>query len=188
MNALTDPDEPTTYDVQPMIIIKKSKDIPGSFAFPYAVGHSYHTHFQYGIDFLHLSLAPSQYWRETESIIVKFNHTDARELYEIGKYHSKTLQRPLIIGAENLASLDISSCSNGDYYHDKINRHLYMCVSGKNKKLREWIDVTGIRCRNFCPKSSPFGPREDFNRIWSNTSQWPKNTLPATGENVTIPY
>ena len=51
MNALNDSDVPTTYDVQPMIIIKKSRDIPGSFAFPYAVGYSYHTHFQNGIDF-----------------------------------------------------------------------------------------------------------------------------------------
>jgi hypothetical protein len=64
LNALTDPDEPTTYDVQPMIIIKKSKDVPFSWAFPYAVGYNYHTHFQNGINFEHLSLGPSQYWKE----------------------------------------------------------------------------------------------------------------------------
>jgi hypothetical protein len=81
-----------------MIIIKKSKDIPFSWAFPYAVGYNYHTHFQLGIDFQHLSLAPSQYWKDTEAIIIKFNYTDQRELYKIGKYYSQRLQQPLITG------------------------------------------------------------------------------------------
>ena len=93
--------------------------------------------------------------------------------------YNNAVIKPFITGAENIANFDIDSCQNGDYYHDKVNRHLYMCVSGKNKTLREWIDITGVRCRNFCPKKNPFGPREDFNRFWSNSSQWPNNKLPA---------
>jgi hypothetical protein len=171
-----------------MIIIKKSHDISFSWAFPYAVGYNYHTHFQMGIDFTHLSLAPSQYWQEKEAIIVKFNYTDQREIYKIGKYFSQTLQTPLITGATNLASLSMTTCKNGDYYHDKIDRHLFVCVTGRNKTIREWIDITGIRCQDFCPKSSPFGPRESFTRYWSNASQWPNQTLPKAGDSVTIPY
>lgn len=69
-----------------------------------------------------------------------------------------------------------------------MNRYLYTCISGRNKALREWIDVTGVRCRDFCPKSAPFGTRETFNRLWSNVTQWPNAILPKAGENVTIPY
>jgi hypothetical protein len=72
----TDPDAVPTYDVQPQIIIKMSKDIKGSWVYPYAVGRYYHTHFQLGIDFLHMSLAPSQYWGVNEGIVVRFNYTD----------------------------------------------------------------------------------------------------------------
>jgi hypothetical protein len=61
-------------------------------------------------------------------------------------------------------------------------------VSGRNKKLREWIDITGVRCNNTCPKSDPFTTRENFIRKWSNTTQWPNATLPKAGANVIIPY
>jgi cell migration-inducing and hyaluronan-binding protein len=69
-----------------------------------------------------------------------------------------------------------------------MNRQLFTCISGRNKTLREWIDITGVRCRNFCPKAAPFGTRETFNRLWSNVTQWPNKVLPKEGDNVTIPY
>lgn len=53
----------TGLSIQPMIMIK-SRDIPNSWAYPYAVGEYYHTHFEKGIDFMHLALAPSQYWNQ----------------------------------------------------------------------------------------------------------------------------
>jgi hypothetical protein len=139
-----------------------------------------------GIDFLHLFLAPSQYWLDNEAIIVKFNYTDQREQYNISHYFSQQRQTPLINASDSM--VDITSCNNGDYYHDQSTRHLYVCVTGRNKTLREWIDIIGVRCLHFCPKSSPFGPRESFNRKWSNATQWPNSTLPKAGENVTIPY
>lgn len=46
-----------------MIVIKKmSLDIVGSWAMPYAVGHYYNIHWKWGIDFTHLSIAPSRLW------------------------------------------------------------------------------------------------------------------------------
>lgn len=79
INDLAANDSSSPYmSTEQMIIIKKSKDIPLSWAFPYAVGQYYHTHFQFGIDFTHISLAPSQYWNPNESIVVKFNYTDQR--------------------------------------------------------------------------------------------------------------
>ena len=85
--------------------------------------------------------------------------------------------------------LDGSTCQNGDYYQDGVNRYLFVCVSGENRELREWIDVNGIRCRDFCPiEPDEGGVREDFFRYWSDTANWENNVLPAAGENVTIPY
>jgi hypothetical protein len=44
-----------------------------------------------------------------------------------------------------------TNCTNGDYYHDRVNRWLFVCVSGRNKTLREWIDVKAVRCLYTCP-------------------------------------
>lgn len=65
---------------------------------------------------------------------------------------------------------------------------MFVCVSGRNKKIHEWIDVNGIRCRYNCPQDVGDGTREDTIRLWSDTTNWPNNTLPQEGENVTIPY
>jgi hypothetical protein len=171
--------------VVPQIIIKVTQDIKNSWAYPYAVGHNYSVHFSLGIDFLHLSVAPSQYWQPNEALILRFNYTDQRELYQIGRYYAQKLQTPLI---NNGSMVDPATCRNGDYFHNNLTRHLYLCVSGRNKALREWIDIRGVRCRNFCPKSDPLGARETFTRLWSNATQWPNRALPTAGQNVTIPY
>jgi hypothetical protein len=55
-------------------------------------------------------------------------------MYNIGKYFQQKIQTPYITARTN--QLDPSSCSNGDYYHDKLGKHLYVCVSGKNKAIR----------------------------------------------------
>lgn len=47
---------------------------------------------------------------------------------------------------DKLTMIDPQDCSNGEYYNDKSNQYLFICVTGKNKKLREWVDVKGFRC------------------------------------------
>ena len=85
--------------------------------------------------------------------------------------------------------LDIGTCTNGQYYQDVVNEFLFVCVSGRDKQIREWIDINGIRCRDTCPDEEPQPDgREDFERKWSNASIWPNQVLPAEGDNVTIPY
>lgn len=147
--TLTNPTE-TTFSEEYMIIIKsKSLDIKNSWAMPFVVGSYYNIHWKWGIDFTHLAIAPSRLWTDTEGVVLRFNYTDARELYEIGKWYKGQLQLPFIVPSSNM--ILPTTCQNGDYYNDPDARYLFVCVSGRNKAIHEWIDVNGIRCRYNCP-------------------------------------
>ena len=54
--------------------------------------------------------------------------------------------------------------------------------------MREWIDLTAVKCNGTCPIVDPTNPRQSFTRVWSNAAQWPNHTLPVANQNVTIPY
>ena len=71
------------------IIIKKSKDIPKSWAMPFATNKYYNVHWKWGVDFTHVSLAPSRLWDSNDGIVLRFNYTDDRELFEIGKWYQE---------------------------------------------------------------------------------------------------
>lgn len=43
-----------------MVIIKRSKDTPYSFATPFVTGYTYNIHFNKGIDFEHIAFQPSK--------------------------------------------------------------------------------------------------------------------------------
>lgn len=169
-----------------MIIIKKSNDKKNSWAMPFVSGSYYNVHWKWGIDFTHLAIAPNMLWDTNDGIVLRFNYTDNRELFEIGKWYQQSLQLPFLSNGN--AIVDPATCSNGDYFQDDANRYLYVCVSGRNKAMREWIDVNGIRCRDFCPVEPEDENREDFFRLWSNATMWPNGVLPAEGENVTVPF
>lgn len=104
--------------------------------------------------------------------------------------------------------LDPTVCLAGDFYQSHPGTYVDVCVtnrmpSGSTASSGTKIVVNGIRCRNFCPKPIPIPDnndtnnggggnidnfvKEDFMRVWSNTTQWPRGELPTAGENVTIP-
>ena len=41
-----------------------SGDIPNSWAMPFALGYYYHIHWRHGVDFTHMSIAPSSLFNE----------------------------------------------------------------------------------------------------------------------------
>lgn len=169
-----------------MIVIKKmSMDIPHSWAMPFVTGQYYNVHWKWGIDYTHLAIAPSRLWDVNDGVVLRFNYTDHRELYNIGKWYQQQLEFPYVVSSDVL--IDPSSCQNGDYYHDINSSYLFVCVSGRNKTIREWIDVNGIRCLNACPQDLIGVNRENFTRYWSDVKNWPNNTLPSAGKDVTIP-
>lgn len=101
---------------------------------PFATNQYYNIHWKWGIDFTHLSIAPSRLWESTEGVVLRFNYSDFRESYQIGKWYQEQLQLPMIIESSSL--IDPSTCNNGEYFHDKDNKYLYVCVSGRNKAIR----------------------------------------------------
>lgn len=95
---LADPYENVTdvvedeFSVEHMVIIKKSLDIKNSWAMPFATGNYYNAHWKWGLDFMHMAVAPSRLWEDDEGIVLRFNYTDYREIFQIGKWHMAELQ------------------------------------------------------------------------------------------------
>ncbi len=112
----------------------ESGDMKGSWAMPFACGSYYNVHWSNGPDFTHISIAPSDLWTTSDAIVLRFNYTAYRDLYQIGKFYQQQLQTPIL--NKSAALIDPVSCQNGDYYHDKINNYLFVCVSGRNKTKR----------------------------------------------------
>jgi hypothetical protein len=63
---------------QPVLKIKKSNDIPGTWQLPFATGYYYHVHWELGVDFIHMSIGPSMYWNVSDGIVLRFNYSDMR--------------------------------------------------------------------------------------------------------------
>jgi hypothetical protein len=82
--TLTDDD----FSKESMIVIKpKSKDIPKSWAMPFATGQYYNVHWKWGLDYTHVAIFPSRLWTDQDGVVLRFNYTDQRELYMIGKWY-----------------------------------------------------------------------------------------------------
>lgn len=91
-----------------MIVIKKSVDIPGSWAMPFAINNYYNVHWKWGIDFMNMSLAPSREWDTDDGIVLRFNYTDQREYYQIYKYYQEAQIEPAITSQGSVP--DPSTC------------------------------------------------------------------------------
>lgn len=166
-------------------IVKAMVDKPQVWAMPFALGYIYNIWWNLGIDFTHMAISPSMYFDASEpGVLFRFNYTETRELFEITNMVSGKLQLPLI--TPGTAIPDMTTCGSGDYFHDDVNRYLYVCVSGRNKPINTYIDVNGIKCRYLCPQPEGEFTKENFTRRWSNATQWPNGVLPQAGDNVTV--
>jgi hypothetical protein len=143
---------PNTTQYSNAWMIKAMLDKAKVWALPFVMGNTYNVWWNQGIDFTHMAIAPSLYFNSSDpaGLVLRFNYTENRELFEIANMISGTLQLPYV--SAQATTLDPASCSIGDYYHDATNRHLHVCVTGKNKSLNQYIDLNGIKCRYLCPK------------------------------------
>ena len=93
------------------MIIIKSGDIKNSWAMPFLSGRYYNVHWKWGLDFDHMAIAPSRLWDENDGTVLRFNYTDARELFELAKWYQGQLQEKYITP---LAAIpDPDTCNSG---------------------------------------------------------------------------
>jgi len=180
ISALTDP-----YETQWMI--KAMLDKKKAWSGPFAMGKYYNAWWNLGLDWTHVALAPSLYFKaEDPGVIFRFNYTETRELFENTRMLGGVLEYPFISPKATLAELDFNTCASGDYFQDTASQYLYVCVSGKETYPSTYIDLNGIKCRYLCPEPEGEFTKEPFIRLWSNATQWPNGVMPVAGDNVTV--
>jgi hypothetical protein len=162
-----------------------------TWSLPFILGKTYSIWWGTGIDFTHLAIFTSPTFTSVDSgVIFKFNYTENRELFEVGPMRggAKALTTTDFF-TESTGYLDVSSCSNGQYFRDNsetASRMMEICISGNNKTLYQYTEVNGIKCRYLCPAPAGTFIKEGFVRLWSNATQWPNGVVPQAGDNVTL--
>jgi len=173
----------TSFGSQVMMAVG-SGDGSNSFVTVLATNYMYNMHWRYGIDFKHILITSSRYYNDVndKNIIVRFNHTEPRELWELFDVVGGSLQNMTVASADSSAFFSgnsvVGTCGFGDYWHDDVNSDLYVCLSGK-KNFYDGIDINAIYCREHCPKPGFGGncDQEMFVRKFSEESNWLDNAL-----------
>lgn len=142
-------DESKFIEGETMKIIKKSNDVKFSFASVFATGFTYNVHFKFGAsDPLSMGLFASPYFApEDKAVVLRFNYSANRETFDI----FRNIGGKFTLNYTNISTIpDTNTCNQGDWYNDKTNKLFYICLSGKNKKKYEYVEVEGVICRETC--------------------------------------
>lgn len=76
---------------------------------------------------------------------------------------------------------DPETCQNGQWWNDKDNSALYICISGKGKSKYEHIDVNPVICSGeTCANGVKEPAKDNIPRKWSQASIW-GGALPVAG-------
>lgn len=106
------------FSAEYMVIIKKSKDIKNSWAMPFATNQYYNIHWKWGIDFTHLAIAPSRLWDDNDGVVLRFNYTDQREMFDILEFYGSEFT---LFSSSEEEMISPNNCTNGQYYHHTVN-------------------------------------------------------------------
>jgi hypothetical protein len=165
--------------------VMSEEDKPKTWSAPFVLDNFYDVWWNEGIDFDSLAVVPSVYFTPTDkAVILRFNYTLNRELYENAFIIGGLLKLPYVTQQSSI--LNTSICNAGDYYQDPTNHYLYVCVSGRNKPVSTYINLNGIFCLYLCPQAPGTFTKENFVRVWSNATQWPNGVMPNPGDNITV--
>ena len=61
----------------------------------------------------------------------------------------------------------------------------FLCLSGKNKKKYEYVEVRAVICRETCDSLGDV-PLEDGYRYWSDPATWIDNKVPVEGDSPIV--
>lgn len=121
----------------------------------------------------------SKYYDASDpNLVLRFNYSETRELFEIKKFESNKVisdykQLTDVSAFMNPATfkLDAATCNYGDWLHDPNNKLFYVCINGKQREgIFEWIDANAIYCRDTCPLPGFTCTKENFVRNWNNVT------------------
>jgi hypothetical protein len=162
-------------------IVTLSGDVAQSWGFPFVTNNIYNLHWGFGVDFGFLPLRASSEWTTNEKIILRFNYTNPREVFDVivktGSTLDNVTQSPQTLQLTN-------TITYGMNYLNPTTKQLFLGISGNKNGS---IGVRPILCRLTCPKApSTEAPKEDTIRLWSNGTMWPQGRPPIAGENAVI--
>ena len=156
----------------------------GAFTAAFILGFRYHMHWNNGTDFNNTNVAiEGSRWSNTDpNVILEFNHTDPRELYDV--YVAGKVQPQSPNGT--LMSVSDSSLLMGNYTHDQNTELLRVAVNYKNYQTS--VQLNAIICRYTCPPPPTALVSDGVIRYWSQASSWETtNLVPVDGDTVVIP-
>lgn len=87
-----------------------------------------------------------------------------------------------------IEQLNVSTCRNGDQFHDQDNKFLYICFSGRNRTTPwEYININAVQCRFKCPVIAPIvNTISKVHITWSDESSWPKSSYPTASTDEVV--
>ena len=151
-------------------------------------GQTYAVWWNAGIDFTSMTIVPpSPTFADAAApaVILRFNATWFREVYEVRRVILGAVQNPKIY--HRTAPLNATTCSLGDFYHDPLLQYVYLCISGRNNVANNEFLVTNIQCHRTCSNFRSDVTKEPFVRAWSNATQWPGGVVPVFNAAVSVP-
>ncbi|CAK63318.1 unnamed protein product (macronuclear) [Paramecium tetraurelia] len=177
-------DESKYIEGETMKIIKKSKDVKFSFASVFATGFTYNVHFKFGAsDPLSMGIFGSPYFNQNDdAVILRFNYSANRETFDI----MRNIGGQFPVNYTKLEQIpNTKTCNQGDWFNDRTNKLFFLCLSGKNKKQYEYVEVRGVICREECDSLGDV-PQEDGYRYWSDPATWIDNKVPVEGDSPIV--
>jgi hypothetical protein len=158
---------------------------------PFVTGHKYKIHWGTGLDFEEMQLYMSENWKEDDkNLYLVHNWTDVREAIDV---HMKNGDEAWFKVENDTIAGSTADWANGQHviYNETDVRETHLVLNGKNRSSNPYdethIKLTGHRCLTNCVEDVDFDvDGENFFRYWSDTANWPDETLPAEGDDVHI--
>jgi hypothetical protein len=188
-------DDKDNYGLVPF---KAKLDPTNGHAIPFVTGHTYHIHWNRGLDFTRLLIEVSERWQpEDKSIFFNTNYTDFREGMNITTGYGSGYQiHEGGLRKDGMLDLDFDDATlesgenafNGTYPGGDYGREFNFVINGKNPE-RNKLRIQGLRCiEGTCPVPKLIDGLllEEEYRLWSNPLSWEGAGIPKAGDDVHI--
>jgi hypothetical protein len=136
---------------------------------PVIMDHFYNIHWSEGFAFRNVDLSTNVQWELGKSIDVRFNVTNANELYDIhySGFDNTNANVTEVLIPHSAASLP-SSTTFGESNYNKEEGKLSVHIGDQ----RGHVSIQEVSCRDTCQEEEPEVEDEDEFRYWSKLADW----------------